>query len=68
MGTNKNEQKSENPSVTREEFLQMLSLIQKINDTSHKVYQRYTAALDFIEAKGLKREFDDYLLSRLGEN
>jgi hypothetical protein len=65
MTTNK---ETKSPEGTRGNYLQMLAILKKINETSHQALKRYFIAIDFLENKGLKEDFEDYLLSRLEKN
>lgn len=50
--------------LTKGEGLQMLEVIKKVNKTSQQILSDYMAAVDFLEQKGLKAEFEEYIISR----
>jgi hypothetical protein len=51
-------------SITREQALEMLKQMELINKKNNEVCIVYLAAIDFLESKGLKKEFEEYLVSK----
>lgn len=51
-------------SITREQALEMMKVMDAINQKNHEVCTVYLAAIDFLELKGLKKEFEEFLLSK----
>ncbi len=48
--------------------IRLTALLRDQNSVSQAVLNNFMAAVDFIESKGLKSQFNEYLLSRKGVN
>lgn len=51
-------------SITRDEALEMMKSIREVGRMNQTIYTHYMWAIDFLEEKGLKIEFGQYLAAR----
>jgi len=50
--------------ITTKQALEMIEVMNEINQINFEVNTVYLASLDFLESKGLKKEFDEFLTIR----
>jgi len=60
--------KNQMTTVTVEELISHINLVMKVNAISERVHFQYMTMLEFIESRGLKSEWDDYLLGSFLKN
>lgn len=58
------ENKNEN-GVIKQQMLEFLDLMLKVNNLNQSVCSSYNHALDFIESKNLLPEFNKYMIDRI---